>query len=97
MHLVEPRADCRLDRPVREQAGRDQKAGSPVRCSSCLDDPYQRLPRRVGSTQQDPQRFARLIDDVEQRLFGTLPDDTRVYPGHGRDTTLGAERPHREA
>ena len=37
--------------------------------------------------------FASLVDDVEQRLFGALPDDTWVYPGHGKDTTLGAERP----
>ena len=47
----------------------------------------------VGNTQKDPQRLASLIDDVEQRLFGTLPDETWVYPGHGKDTTLGAERP----
>ncbi len=30
---------------------------------------------------------------IEERLF-TLPDETWVYPGHGDDTTLGAERPH---
>jgi glyoxylase-like metal-dependent hydrolase (beta-lactamase superfamily II) len=52
------------------------------------------FPGGVGNTQQDPQRFASLIDDVEQRLFAVLPDDTWVYPGHGNDTTLGAERPH---
>jgi glyoxylase-like metal-dependent hydrolase (beta-lactamase superfamily II) len=52
------------------------------------------FPGGVGNTQKDPVRFASLIDDVEQRLFGTLPDDTWVYPGHGKDTTLGAERPH---
>jgi hypothetical protein len=23
-----------------------------------------------------------------------LPDDTWFYPGHGGDSTLGAERPH---
>ncbi|MGY1732452.1 MBL fold metallo-hydrolase [Geodermatophilus sp. SYSU D01045] len=51
------------------------------------------FPGGVGNTQQDPERFASLIDDVEQRLFAVLPDDTWVYPGHGRDTTLGAERP----
>ena len=51
------------------------------------------FPGGVGNTQKDPQRFASLIDDVEQRLFGTLPDETWVYPGHGKDTTLGAERP----
>jgi glyoxylase-like metal-dependent hydrolase (beta-lactamase superfamily II) len=52
------------------------------------------FPGGVGNTQQDPERFASLIDDVEQRLFGTLPDEAWVYPGHGKDTTIGAERPH---
>ena len=52
------------------------------------------FPGGVGNTQQDPQRFASLIDDVEQRLFAVLPDETWVYPGHGNDTTLGIERPH---
>ena len=52
------------------------------------------FPGGVGNTQKDAQRFASLIDDVEQRLFGTLPDEAWVYPGHGKDTTLGAERPH---
>ncbi|MGY1603244.1 MBL fold metallo-hydrolase [Geodermatophilus sp. SYSU D00815] len=52
------------------------------------------FPGGVGNTQKDPARFASLIDDVEERLFGTLPDGTWVYPGHGKDTTLGAERPH---
>jgi glyoxylase-like metal-dependent hydrolase (beta-lactamase superfamily II) len=52
------------------------------------------FPGGVGNTQQDAARFASLIDDVEARLFGALPDDTWVYPGHGKDTTIGAERPH---
>jgi glyoxylase-like metal-dependent hydrolase (beta-lactamase superfamily II) len=52
------------------------------------------FPGGVGNTQKDPQRFASLIDDVEERLFGTLPDETWVYPGHGKDTTIGTERPH---
>ncbi|MET0763406.1 MAG: MBL fold metallo-hydrolase [Blastococcus sp.] len=52
------------------------------------------FPGGVGNTQKDPKRFASLIDDVEQRLFDALPDETWVYPGHGKDTTLGAERPH---
>jgi glyoxylase-like metal-dependent hydrolase (beta-lactamase superfamily II) len=52
------------------------------------------FPGGVGNTQQDAARFSSLVDDVEQRLFGTLPDDAWVYPGHGRDTTIGAERPH---
>ena len=48
----------------------------------------------VGNTQKDPQRFTSLLTDVEERLFTPLPDETWVYPGHGGDTTLGAERPH---
>jgi glyoxylase-like metal-dependent hydrolase (beta-lactamase superfamily II) len=52
------------------------------------------FPGGVGNTQKDAARFASLIDDVEQRLFAVLPDETWVYPGHGNDTTLGVERPH---
>jgi glyoxylase-like metal-dependent hydrolase (beta-lactamase superfamily II) len=52
------------------------------------------FPGGVSYTQKDPERFASLIDGVEERLFGTLPDDSWVYPGHGKDTMLSAERPH---
>ncbi len=52
------------------------------------------FPGGVGNTDKDPARFASLIDDVEERLFGALPDGAWVYPGHGGDTTIGAERPH---
>lgn len=41
-----------------------------------------------------PAAFAALLADLEARVFGRFRDDTWVYPGHGRDTTLGAERPH---
>ncbi|WP_433559155.1 MBL fold metallo-hydrolase [Pseudonocardia xinjiangensis] len=40
-----------------------------------------------------PEEFASLIGDLEERVFGSLPDETWVYPGHGDDTTLGKERP----
>ena len=52
------------------------------------------FPGGVGNTRGDADRFASLIDDVEHRLFDVLPAQTWVYPGHGKDTTLGAERPH---
>jgi glyoxylase-like metal-dependent hydrolase (beta-lactamase superfamily II) len=52
------------------------------------------FPGGVGNTRKDPKRFTSLIDDVERRLFDVLPDETWVYPGHGKDTTIGAERPH---
>jgi glyoxylase-like metal-dependent hydrolase (beta-lactamase superfamily II) len=54
------------------------------------------FPGGVGNTQNDPERFSQLLDDVTQRLFGAYPDDAVVHPGHGKPTTLGAERPHLE-
>lgn len=52
------------------------------------------FPGGVGNTWGDAAQFRSLMDDVEQRLFAELPDPTWAYPGHGKDTTLGAERPH---
>jgi glyoxylase-like metal-dependent hydrolase (beta-lactamase superfamily II) len=52
------------------------------------------FPGGPGNTENDPRRFGQLMDDLEERVFATLPDGTWVYPGHGKDTTLGAERPH---
>lgn len=51
------------------------------------------FPGGVGKT-TSPENFQSLIDDVESRVFDVLPDDTWFYPGHGDDSTLGAERPH---
>lgn len=51
------------------------------------------FPGGVGNTQGDPARFGSLITDVERKVFDRLPDDTWFYPGHGDDSTLGAERP----
>ena len=51
------------------------------------------FPGGPGNTNKDAERFGRLMDDLERKVFGPLPDDTWVYPGHGKDTTLGAERP----
>lgn len=51
------------------------------------------FPGGVGNTHRDPEAFASLLHDVQTKLFDALPDETWVYPGHGRDTTLGDERP----
>ena len=50
------------------------------------------FPGGVGRT-TSPEDFRSLVDDVENRVFAELPDDTWFYPGHGDDSTLGAERP----
>jgi glyoxylase-like metal-dependent hydrolase (beta-lactamase superfamily II) len=52
------------------------------------------FPGGIGNTQKDAARFRSLYDGVAEKIFGRLPDETWVYPGHGGDTTLGAERPH---
>ncbi|MGI8702274.1 MAG: MBL fold metallo-hydrolase [Nocardioidaceae bacterium] len=41
-----------------------------------------------------PADFTSLMDDLESKVFDRLPDETWIYPGHGKDTTLGSERPH---
>ncbi len=51
------------------------------------------FPGGVGGTFGDAAAFQQLIGDVETKVFGTLPDATWFYPGHGSDSTLGAERP----
>jgi glyoxylase-like metal-dependent hydrolase (beta-lactamase superfamily II) len=51
------------------------------------------FPGGVGKT-TTPADFTSLLTDVTERLFDPLPDATWVYPGHGKDTTLGVERPH---
>jgi glyoxylase-like metal-dependent hydrolase (beta-lactamase superfamily II) len=69
----------------------DDPEGDPhVFTGDCL------FPGGVGKTWDDPERFASLFDGVKAELFDTLPDNAWVYPGHGADTTLGAERPHLE-
>ncbi|GAA4363999.1 MBL fold metallo-hydrolase [Nocardioides caricicola] len=51
------------------------------------------FPGGVGNTFGDAAAFAQLIDEVSTKIFDRLPDDTWFYPGHGNDSTLGAERP----
>jgi len=50
------------------------------------------FPGGVGKTWQ-PGDFDQLLEDVSTRVFDVYGDATVVYPGHGDDTTLGAERP----
>jgi glyoxylase-like metal-dependent hydrolase (beta-lactamase superfamily II) len=51
------------------------------------------FPGGVGKT-TSPENFTSLFEDVKTRVFDVLPDETWFYPGHGDDSTLGAERPH---
>ena len=51
------------------------------------------FPGGPGNTRRAGGDFPLIVRLIREKLFA-LPDDTRVYPGHGRDTTIGAERPH---
>ncbi|MDL9938195.1 MBL fold metallo-hydrolase [Gordonia sp. ABSL1-1] len=50
------------------------------------------FPGGVGKTWQ-PGDFETLLDDVSTKIFDRFADSTVVYPGHGKDTTVGTERP----
>ena len=51
------------------------------------------FPGGVGKTPND-DAFRSLLGDVESKIFDRFDDETIFYPGHGKDSTLGAERPH---
>jgi glyoxylase-like metal-dependent hydrolase (beta-lactamase superfamily II) len=52
------------------------------------------FPGGPGATGYPGGDFDRIIRAIDERLFSTLPGDTIVLPGHGDDTTIGAESPH---
>jgi glyoxylase-like metal-dependent hydrolase (beta-lactamase superfamily II) len=49
------------------------------------------FPGGAGRT-TNPSDFDTLMDDLRTKVFDRLPDETWFYPGHGNDSTLGAER-----
>lgn len=52
------------------------------------------FPGGPGNTTFEGGDFPTIITSIERRLFATLAPDTIVMPGHGDDTTIGAESPH---
>jgi glyoxylase-like metal-dependent hydrolase (beta-lactamase superfamily II) len=54
------------------------------------------FPGGPGATNFAAGDFGTIITSIDSRLFTPLPADTIVMPGHGKDTTIGAERPHLE-
>jgi glyoxylase-like metal-dependent hydrolase (beta-lactamase superfamily II) len=52
------------------------------------------FPGGPGATRFPGGDFPTIIRSIEGRLFSPLPAETLVLPGHGADTTIGAERPH---
>jgi glyoxylase-like metal-dependent hydrolase (beta-lactamase superfamily II) len=52
------------------------------------------FPGGPGNTSFENADFDTIIESIDRRLFAPLDADTIVMPGHGLDTTIGAERPH---
>jgi glyoxylase-like metal-dependent hydrolase (beta-lactamase superfamily II) len=51
------------------------------------------FPGGPGNTSFEDADFDTIIRSIDEKLF-TFPAATIVLPGHGVDTTIGAERPH---
>jgi glyoxylase-like metal-dependent hydrolase (beta-lactamase superfamily II) len=42
-----------------------------------------------------PGDFATIITSIDERIFGVFGDDVTIFwPGHGKESTIGTERPH---
>lgn len=52
------------------------------------------FPGGPGATRFPYSSFPGIIRAIDERLFQRFPPDTHVLPGHGLDTTIGAESPH---
>lgn len=52
------------------------------------------FPGGPGATQFEGGDFDTIMESLENRMFRVFDADTIVLPGHGLDTTLGAEAPH---
>jgi glyoxylase-like metal-dependent hydrolase (beta-lactamase superfamily II) len=52
------------------------------------------FPGGPGNTATELGDFPTIISSIHQRLFTPLAAETIVMPGHGLDTTIGAERPN---
>ncbi|WP_433217227.1 MBL fold metallo-hydrolase [Dactylosporangium sp. CS-047395] len=51
------------------------------------------FPGGVGNTHGNKADFDSLLHDVTTKLFDVLPDGVTFYPGHGKNSTIGTERP----
>jgi glyoxylase-like metal-dependent hydrolase (beta-lactamase superfamily II) len=52
------------------------------------------FPGGPGATHFEGGDFATIITSLEERFFRVLDDTTIFWPGHGAESTIGAERPH---
>ena len=49
----------------------------------------------VGRCDLEGGDFVQIVDSIKTKIF-TLPDKTVIYPGHGKQTTVGWEKEHNQ-
>ena len=52
------------------------------------------FPGGPGNTTFEGGDFSTIIKSIEERFYRVFDDDTIFWPGHGRESTIGAERSH---
>ena len=52
------------------------------------------FPGGPGNTNHNAKDFATIITSIDERIFGAFADGVTIWPGHGAESTIGAERPH---
>jgi len=52
------------------------------------------FPGGAGATKFPGGDFPTIMHSIEDRFYRVMSDDVLVLPGHGDDTTIGAEKPH---
>ena len=48
-------------------------------------------PEKCPQCRVPANKFNELVEGIRTKLF-VLPEETRVYPGHGYDTSIGYEK-----
>ncbi len=55
------------------------------------------FPGGPGATHFPGGDFTTIMESIDKRIFARFNPETRVLPGHGRPTTVGAESPNLDA
>lgn len=67
--------------------------GMCILIEDCLFSGDTLFAQSIGRTDFPMGSFSQLIDSIKTKLF-SLPDETRVFPGHMGTTTIGFEKGH---